>query len=172
MKPHKDTIFVLVALLGAMLVSASFGYLVTDKPQEPQPATEWSAVELLHKQNGTLTEWQMLQLAIIFTESKGNTKAVGKAGDFGAYQMLRIYVEETNRVSGSNYSHADAFDIDKAIDMFNRLQDHYNPEHDIDKAIKLHNRSAAYRAAVYQNMELIKRMEYCRKRLTEYRKND
>ena len=128
-----------------------------------------SAVELLRKQHkDELTEWQKLQLAIIFTESKGNPNAIGSAGDSGVYQMLPCYVAEANRVSGSNYSHEDAFDIDYAIDIFNRLQSHYNSEKDIEKAIAHHNKSSVYKATVLRNLELVERMEVVRQKLIEY----
>ena len=138
------------------------------KKPEPQFIPKWSVVQMLRQQRDELSEWQKLQLAIIFTESKGNPDAVGKAGDSGVYQMLECFVQEANRVSGSNYTHEDAKDIDKAIDIFNRVQDYYNESHDIDEAIKHHNRSAAYKATVMRNLEIVERMEVCRRKLKEY----
>ena len=138
------------------------------KKPEPQFIPKWSVVQMLRQQRDELSEWQKLQLAIIFTESKGNPDAVGKNGDSGVYQMLECFVQEANRVSGSNYTHEDAKDIDKAIDIFNRVQDYYNESHDIDEAIKHHNRSAAYKATVMKNLEIVERMEVCRRKLKEY----
>lgn len=128
-----------------------------------------SAVQLLREQHPQeLTDWQKLQMAIIITESKGNPNAVGSSNDLGVYQMLDCYVREANRVSGSNYSHEDAVDIDNAIDIFNRLQSHYNAEKDIEEAIFRHNKSASYRAAVLRNLEIVERMEIVRQKLIEY----
>ena len=158
--------FELVIIGVAILVCLLF--TGCSKPIEEEEY-HWSAVELLRNQHKEeLTEWQLLQMAIIFTESKGDPTAVGSAGDSGIYQMLDCYVEEVNRVSGSGYRHEDAFDIDNAIDMFNLLQGHYNPERNRDKAIRYHNRSDAYKATVLRNMEMIRRMEVCRKKLIEH----
>lgn len=113
----------------------------------------------------TLSAWNLLQLAIIMTESKGDPNAVGTSGDFGVYQMTEPYIREVNRISGSNYAHEDAFDIDSSIDMFARLQGHYNAERDIETALRYHNRSSAYRATVLRNLEILERMELCRQKL-------
>lgn len=120
----------------------------------------------------TLSEWNLLQLAIIMTESKGDPNAVGTSGDFGVYQITEPYVREVNRISGQNYSHEDAFDIDSSIEMFALLQGHYNAEKDIEEAIRRHNRSSAYRATVLRNLEMMKRMELCRQKLVAYEAND
>ena len=112
----------------------------------------------------SLTEWEQLQLAIIITESRCNPQAVGKTNDKGILQITPIYVKEANRLSGREYSHEDAFDIQKSLEMFEIIQNKYNPEHDVNKAIKLHNPGSngyAYR----QNLELVKRMELVRKEI-------
>lgn len=113
----------------------------------------------------TLDSWQKLQLAIIWTESKADPAAVGKDNDGGLYQMVPIYVAEVNRVCGTSYTHADVFDPDKAIEIFNAMQDAKNPGHDIETAIYFHNKSANYRRAVMENYELICRMEEVRAKL-------
>lgn len=160
-----------VAVLFCVLLWLAEGRRVADQQPAPEAENHWSAVELLkeyHGQKDGLTEWEKLQLAIILTESKGNPDAVGKDGDYGLYQMRECFVEEVNRISGSNYSHEDAFDMDNAIDMFNRLQSHYNSEKDIEKAIAYHNHGSAYRATVLRNLELVERMEVVRQKLIEY----
>ena len=104
--------------------------------RQPGPSPEQvgtkSAVELLRRQRGGLTEWQKLMLAIAFTESRFNPDAVGKAGDYGCLQITPVYVEEVNRISGSEY---------------------------LETAIYLHNKSKAYRKAVLDNLAMIERME-------------
>lgn len=133
---------------------------------DPVEIPHWSAVELLRKQHKEeLTPWQKLQLAIIWTESKADPTAVGKDNDGGLYQMVPIYVEEVNRVCGTSYTHADVFDPDKAIEIFNAMQGYYNPGRDFDTALRYHNRSEAYRRVVMQNYELICRMEEVRAKL-------
>lgn len=109
-----------------------------------------------------LTEWQQMQLAIAYTESRFNPQAVGKAHDSGVLQLTPIYIREVNRVAGTSYELADAFDIEKAAEIFSRMQDHYNPEHDLEKAIRLHNSSPYYRREVLKNLEFIKQMEAVR----------
>ena len=119
----------------------------------------------------TLTDWQKLQMAIIFTESKGNPEARGHSNDIGLYQITPIYVREANRVAGTNYAHSDAFDPLKSVYMFQSVQDYHNPEHDQNKAIKLHNPGGdaiGYSAKVKQNLEYVNRMEAVRHTLIEY----
>ena len=130
-----------------------------------------SAVELLREyhqsQEKGLDEWQMIQLAIIWTESKGNANAVGNAGDSGCLQLRECYINEVNRLYGTTYTIEDAFDIDKSLEMFSLMQAHYNPRKDIDTAIYFHNKSEAYRREVLRNYELVKRMETVRQKLIE-----
>lgn len=109
-----------------------------------------------------LTTWQELILAIAYTESRFKPQAVGKAHDSGVLQLTPVYIREVNRVAGTSYDLADAFDIEKAVEIFSRMQERYNPEHDLEKAIRLHNRSAYYRREVLKNLEFIKQMEAVR----------
>ena len=116
-----------------------------------------------------LTEWQMLQLAIAYTESKFDPNAVGKADDLGILQITPIYAREASRLSkDKDYPHNDAYDPEKSLEMFDIVQGHYNPDHDIYKAIKLHNKAPWYAVRVKENMELIKRMESFRQIVCDY----
>lgn len=55
-------------------------------------------------------------------------------------QLMPVYVKDANRILGEEkYSLSDRYKRDTSIEMFNVIQDHYNPTHDIAKAIKLHN---------------------------------
>ena len=158
-----------ILLLIVLLASATHCTHVEETCTQNEESGYISVVELLRNQHREeLSRWQLLQLAIIMTESKGNPDAVGASNDLGVYQMLDCYVREANRVSGSNYSHEDAVDIDNAIDIFNRLQSHYNPQRDTDEAIYRHNKSESYRTAVLRNLEIVERMEVCRQKLIEY----
>lgn len=133
----------------------------------PEPTEPISVVALLRQQRGELSEWQKLMLAIAFTESRFNPDAVGKAGDYGCLQITPVYVREANRVSGANYCHEDAFDIEMSLAMFTAIQDEYNPQRDMELAIRLHNKSAAYRRAVLDNLAMIERMETFRAKVIE-----
>lgn len=109
-----------------------------------------------------LTEWQLLELAIIKTESNFDSLAIGKTDDLGLFQITPIYVEEVNRILGEErFSHEDAFTPTKALEMFNIYQDYKNPTHDIDKAISLHNPKGkgVYAKKVKKNLALIKEYE-------------
>lgn len=133
----------------------------------PEPTEPISVVALLRQQRGELSEWQKLMLAIAFTESRFNPDAVGKAGDYGCLQITPVYVREENRVSGANYCHEDAFDIEMSLAMFTAIQDEYNPQRDMELAIRLHNKSAAYRRTVLDNLAMIERMETFRAKVIE-----
>mgnify|MGYP002853081819 CR=1 FL=1 len=119
----------------------------------------------------TFTEWSKLQLAIAMTESRFNPLVEGKNKDRGIFQQTPVYVREANRILGKQvYTHNDSFDIDKSIEMFNIVQDHYNKAHDIDKAIHLHNHGSGngYSREVMKNMTFIERMENVRNAVIEY----
>ena len=125
------------------------------------PSPEEVAVPVT--QADTLTDWELLQMAIIMTESRYNPEALGTHQDAGLYQMTPIYVAEINRIAGTDYTHADAFDPCKAVEMFATMQGHYNPEQDFDTALYYHNRSAEYRRRVLENLAFVKRYETTRR---------
>lgn len=120
-----------------------------------------------------LTDWSILQMAIILTESKFDSSAVNKSGARGLYQQMPIYVDECNRIldmrksKQERYSYKDAHDVDKSIEMFELLQSYYNPEKDIDKAIKHHNNAGWYRRKIYENMNHIREVERIRKKVAQ-----
>lgn len=113
----------------------------------------------------TLSEWEIMKLAIIKTESEFNPLAVGKSEDWGIFQITPIYVKEVNRILGEEkYSHEDAFNPEKSMAMFTIMQNHHNPENDIDRAIASHNptASSAYSVKVRKNMEWVRNYEEIR----------
>ena len=120
-----------------------------------------------HQVAQTLSEWELLQLAIVYTESKFRPEVTGKNQDGGCYQMTPIYVREVNRIAGTDYAYEDVYDPDKAIEIFGKMQDAKNPGHDIDAAIYFHNKSASYKRVVLENLELIKRYETFRAKLIQ-----
>lgn len=168
----KDKFLALATIVAGAIIAASLLFLsCTPKKPEPQFIPKWSAVQLLRQQHrNELSEWEMLQMAIILTESRFNPDATGAAKDAGIMQIRPIYVSEVNRVSGSSYQPEDAYDITSSIDMFNRLQAYYNPSRDIDDAIRHHNKNKSYAYAVKQNIEFVRRYELCRQKLLEYGK--
>lgn len=115
------------------------------------------------KQDDTLSDWSTLQLAIAMTESEFNPKAVGKTNDYGIYQITPIYVKEINRLLGDQvYTHNQAFDIEKSVEMFNIMQSFKNPDQDIETAIYFHNKAPWYKKKVLKNYETVKRYEELR----------
>lgn len=93
------------------------------------------------------TDWQIFTQAIAWQESRWIDNAVGSANDLGYLQITPIYVKEVNRLlakrkSDVRYSLEDRLDRQKSIEMFNIMQDHYNPKHDKALAIALHNPKA------------------------------
>lgn len=157
----------LITLFCGVLVLLIAGSLYAQEDPEPAPVPEKiSVVQLLRQQHGDeLTDWQVLQLAIAYTESRFNPSAVGKAQDSGILQITPIYVAEVNRIAGTDYVLQDAFDTGKSLEMWDLMQAHYNEGRDLERAIALHNRAPQYRAAVLQNMEWIRRYEAFRKQL-------
>ena len=116
----------------------------------------------------TLSDWNTLQLAIAMTESEFNPKAVGKTKDYGIYQITPIYVKEINRLLGDQvYTHDQAFDINKSVEMFNIMQSFKNPEQDIETAIYFHNKAPWYKKKVLRNYQTVKRYETLRSILQE-----
>lgn len=135
------------------------------------PETETTRVEEVMVPD-YLSEWDMMQLAIIKTESEFDELAVGKSGDLGLYQITEVYVEEVNRILGEPiYAHTDAFDPWRAIQMFGIYQNYYNPDRDIYRAINLHNPngdSIGYSVKVLRNLERIRKYEEVRRQIVEY----
>lgn len=84
--------------------------------------------------------WERLVHAICMVESGCDDNAKNKTSSAcGRFQMLRVYVDEVNRIKGKKvYSYNDRFDSLKAREMFEVYQQHYNPNKDIDRAIVLH----------------------------------
>ena len=140
------------------------------RQEPPKEEYHWSAVELLkeyHGQKEGLTEFQMLTMAIALTESRFREDAVGTAGDSGVLQIRECYINEVNRLCGTDYTIEDAFDIGKSIEIFYKMQEAKNPSYNLDTAIRLHNKSENYRQTVLRNLEEIRRYEKVREELVK-----
>lgn len=167
--------FVIATMVICFLLGLFIGFLAgATRPREnPKPEVKLrSAVQLLRAQHrNELTPWEKTIMAICWTESKCNPRAVGKAGDNGVMQLIPVYVQEVNRISGSDYSHSDAFSVRKSLEMYHLMQAKYNPARDRDLAIYYHNKSAAYRAEVLRNLAWIERYEAVRNEVINYKTN-
>lgn len=124
-----------------------------------------------------LDEWTILTMAIMKTESEFDPSRIGATQDVGIMQFTPVGIEEVNRIlrlegKEEEYSHLDAFDIGKTIEMFNIIQGYHNKEQNISKAIHQHNPGGAsigYGKKVYDNIRFIKRMEEARKELIKFK---
>jgi len=102
------------------------------------------------------SDWELLKIAIIWQESKGNSKAIGGNG-YGIYQITPIYVKECNRILDTiKYKHSDAFIDSLANDMFEVVQNYHNKEKCPKKAIKLHNKGDKYYQEVMDKYNMLK----------------
>ena len=114
-----------------------------------------NVVEEAHRQKEA--EWERMVKAICQVESGCDDNARnGKSSAAGRFQMLKIYVDEVNRLCGKkDYSYNDRFNPVKAREMFDIYQGYYNPEKDIEKAITLHRgkKSKGYMDEVRKEME-------------------
>ena len=98
------------------------------------------------------TKEMVLINAIIQVESSGNPKAHNLKEDArGVLQIRAVMVREINRLSGRSYTHNDAWDKDKSIEMFKTLQKYYNPEWNFKKASKQWN--GGYNGEQYKSTE-------------------
>lgn len=166
MKTRHILLLFFVPFLTAIL-SSFLTYTPPEAKSEPYSDTTPPAAPA-----DTLSDWQLLEMAIAFTESRYNPDARGKAGDIGVLQITPIYVKELNRLLGDDtFRHEDATDIAQSIRMFETMQGLKNPDRDIELAIHYHNKSTAYKSKVLQNYRLIKRYETMRKTLLETSSN-
>ena len=107
-----------------------------------------------------LSDWELLKVAIIWQESKGNSNATGGNG-YGIYQITPIYVKECNRIlDTTKYRHIDAFVDSLANDMFEVVQSYHNTEKCPKKATKLHNRGDKYYQEVMDKFRMLKFNQY------------
>ena len=106
---------------------------------------------------------------IITEECERNPKVKSSKNAIGPFQITKIYVDEVNNLYNTNFVLEDAWDLDKALTMFEMMNDHYNPTRDIDRAIKLHNPGAGkwYGKRIKDRMELIRFSEALRFKIVE-----
>lgn len=131
------------------------------------PEPDFPQLGALTQEESQISDWVKLQLAIALTESRFDPSKIGADDDWGLLQIRPIYVKEVNRIAGTDYTHEDALDVDKSLEMFALMQAHYNPERDLETALRYHNKADWYRRKVLENLELINRYEEIRSKLIE-----
>lgn len=102
------------------------------------PMASRNVVEECHKAKEE--RWERLVWAICERESHNDDEARNpKSSAAGRFQMLKVYVDEVNRLCGKKaYRYADRHNPEKAREMFDIYQSHHNPKKDIDRAILIH----------------------------------
>lgn len=160
--PHLLSFTILSAILIMMAVKIS---QVSDEVeklkkghQKETPTTDTlKTAEVETPATPSISDWELMKLAIIDIESKGNDNAHNTNGDcLGCMQLTPIYVAECNRLSGhEKYSMHDRLSRHKSLEMFEVINKHHNPKKDIHKAIHLHNPRGgdAYKNRVLRKME-------------------
>lgn len=83
--------------------------------------------------------WRDFIPALVQVESRGNPNALGNNNDRGILQITPILVKEVNRISGLTYTHDDAWDPEKSIEMFYIIARKYCPEQDFEKMARIWN---------------------------------
>lgn len=110
---------------------------VSDVPPAPTIPTDTLLVER------STPDWDTFIEALIIIESRGDSAAVGTKNDVGVLQITPILLDDANRILGEErYTLADRIDRSKSIEIFNIIQDHYNPDHDLHYALKIWNSKA------------------------------
>jgi hypothetical protein len=105
-----------------------------------------------------LTDFELIELAIIWQESKENPNPKHSDGKSeGILQITPIYVKEANRILGkSKYTLYDRKNPLKSHEMFLVVQNYHNPEKDVKKAVKLHNKAGWYFEEVMDRYNCLK----------------
>lgn len=128
------TLFFAGAVWGISLLAVYEYFRGEGDAPPPEPIVETVYLEK------PAVDWDLFTEALILHESKGDDKAVGALGDSGCLQIMPIYVNDVNRILGyARYTLEDRFYRKKSIEMFNIIQNHYNPGKDPHLALKLHN---------------------------------
>lgn len=175
---NKNLIIVIILFISMAVVFFCAGGLTGQLRQmRRQEKIVEEKIKEVYVEGVELDEWEILQMAIMKTESEFDPSRIGATQDVGIMQFTPIAVEEVNRIlrlegKKEEYSHLDAFDIEKTIEMFNIIQGYHNKEQNISKAIHQHNPGGAsigYGKKVYDNIRFIKRMEEARKELIKFK---
>lgn len=144
-------------------------FAIFGSPIKPNPVVLTNPITTITETCDSLTEWQVFIMALVEVECERNPKVQSSKNAIGPFQITKIYVDEVNNLYNTNFVLEDAWDLDKALTMFEMMNDHYNPTRDIDRAIKLHNPGAGkwYGKRIKDRMELIRFSEALRFKIVE-----
>ena len=139
-------LFVAYALFASCIVCVCIWGITQDYKYGGNPEVgemEHSVDTIVVYKNGHDYDWELFTQALIWVESRGDSKAVGSKNDVGVLQIRPIIVEDCNRIlKYETFTLEDRLDSLKSVEMFNIIQDHYNPQHDYHWALKLWNSGA------------------------------
>ena len=134
------------ALFGTLLFSVCIWGVTQDYKYGGNPEVgemEHSVDTIVVYKNGHDYDWELFTKALIWVESKGDSKAVGSKDDMGVLQITPILLQDCNRIlKDEAFTLEDRLDSLKSVEMFNIIQDHYNPQHDYHWALKIWNGKA------------------------------
>lgn len=134
-------LFVAYSLFSLCLIGVCIWGMTQDYKYSENPCVE-EITEVVEVNQDSL-DWDTFTKALIWVESKGDSKAVGSKDDVGVLQIRPIIVEDCNRIlKNEGFTLEDRLDSLKSVEMFNIIQDHYNPQHDYHWALKLWNSGA------------------------------
>ena len=174
-KPLIASIILLISMAVVFFCAGGLTGQLSERHRQEKVVEE--KIKEVYVEGEELDEWTILTMAIMKTESEFDPSRIGATQDVGIMQFTPIAVEEVNRIlrlegKEEEYSHLDAFDIEKTIEMFNIIQGYHNKEQNISKAIHQHNPGGAsigYGKKVYDNIRFIRRMEEARKELIKFK---
>lgn len=137
---------IVYALFGIVLLSVCMWGITQDYKYGGNPEVgemEHSVDTIVVYKNGHDYDWELFTQALIWVESKGDCKAVGSKDDVGVLQITPILLQDCNRIlKTERFTLEDRLDSLKSVEMFNIIQDHYNPQHDYHWALKIWNGKA------------------------------
>lgn len=127
-----------LCLLGVVAWSVFQDYKYGGNPELEEK--EYRVDTIVVYKNGHDYDWELFTQALIWVESKGDCKAVGSKDDTGVLQITPILLQDCNRIlKYEAFTLEDRLDSLKSVEMFNIIQDHYNPQHDYHLALKIWN---------------------------------
>lgn len=134
-------LFVAYALFALCLIGVCIWGMTQDYKYSESPCVE--EITKVVEANQDSLDWDTFTKALIWVESKGDSKAIGSKDDVGILQIRKPIIDDCNRILGyDKYTLMDRLDSLKSVEMFNIIQDHYNPQHDYHWALKLWNSKA------------------------------
>ena len=130
-----------LCLIGVCLWGITMDYKYGGNPQVVEIESHVDTI-VVYK-TGHDYDWELFTQALIWVENKGDSKAVGSNNDVGVLQITPILLRDCNRILGyESFTLEDRLDSLRSVEMFNIIQDHYNPQHDYHLALKIWNGQA------------------------------